>query len=150
MRWLVAVGLGLALGVTLVPVSAQDKPQGKAGPLVLRGARILPVAAPPIDRGVLVIQDGKIVAVGSADLVQVPDGADVQDLEGRVIIPGMVDTHSHIGIYPRPSVPANADGNEMSGPVQPGLRALDAIYPADPGIRMAVAGGITTANIMPG
>src|SRR5947208_7125896 len=66
------------------------------------------------------------------------------------IMPGLVYTHSHIGIYPRHSVPANGDGNEMTGPVQPGLRALDAIYPDDPGIRMAVAGGITTANIMPG
>ena len=47
-------------------------------------------------------------------------------------------------------MPANGDGNEMSGPVQPALRALDAIYPDDPGIRMAVAGGVTTANIMPG
>jgi imidazolonepropionase-like amidohydrolase len=72
------------------------------------------------------------------------------DLAGKTIIPGLVDTHSHIGIYPRPAVPANSDGNEMSGPVQPGLRAIDAIFPDDPGIRMAVAGGVTTANIMPG
>jgi imidazolonepropionase-like amidohydrolase len=74
----------------------------------------------------------------------------VRDLDGLTVIPGMVDTHSHIGIYPRPHVPANSDGNEMSGPVQSGLRALDAIYADDPGIHMAVAGGITTANIMPG
>src|SRR5262249_17510787 len=47
-------------------------------------------------------------------------------------------------------VPAHGDGNESSGPVQSGLRALDAIYPDDPGIRMATAGGVTTANIMPG
>ena len=61
-----------------------------------------------------------------------------------------MDTHSHIGIWPRPHVPANADGNEMSGPVQPAVRAIDAINPDDPGIRMAIAGGVTTANIMPG
>jgi imidazolonepropionase-like amidohydrolase len=74
----------------------------------------------------------------------------VEDVSGRVIIPGLVDTHSHVGIYPRPPVPGTADGNEMTGPVQPLLRAVDAIWPADPGIRMAQAGGITTANIMPG
>src|SRR5262249_3971319 len=62
----------------------------------------------------------------------------------------LVDTHSHIGIWPKPHVPAHNDGNEGSGPVQPALRALDAILPDDPGIRMAVAGGVTTANIMPG
>jgi imidazolonepropionase-like amidohydrolase len=65
-------------------------------------------------------------------------------------MPGLVDTHSHVGIYPRPAVAANQDGNEMTGPVQPALRAIDAINPADPGIRMALAGGVTTANIMPG
>src|SRR5205085_5066247 len=68
----------------------------------------------------------------------------------KVIIPGLVDTHSHIGIYPRPHVSAHQDGNESTGAAQPGLRAIDAIYPDDPGIRMALAGGITTANIMPG
>src|SRR5205823_13592680 len=69
---------------------------------------------------------------------------------GKVIIPGLVDTHSHIGIFGRPMAPGQADGNEMTGPVQPGLRALDAINPDDPGIKMALAGGVTTANIMPG
>src|SRR5436190_1087185 len=67
-----------------------------------------------------------------------------------VFIPGLVDTHSHIGIFGRPSVGTSADGNEMTGPVQPGLRAIDAINPHDPGIKMALAGGVTTANIMPG
>src|SRR5437764_2331508 len=115
-----------------------------------RGCRILTAAGAPIDNGVLIVQKGKIIALGKTERTPIPDGSTVRDLAGKTIIPGMVDTHSHIGIYPRPHVPANGDGNEMSGPVQPGLRALDAIYHDDPGIRMAVAGGITTANIMPG
>lgn len=119
-------------------------------PLAFRGARILPVAGPPIEHGVLVINKGKIIAVGTSESTNIPEGAIIRDGSGLTIIPGMVDTHSHIGIYSRPHVTANSDGNEMSGPVQPGLRALDAINPDDPGIRMAVAGGITTANIMPG
>lgn len=115
-----------------------------------RGCRILTAAGAPIDNGVLVVRDGKVVAVGPADRTPVPEGAQLRDLRGKTVIPGLVDTHSHIGIYPRPHVPAHGDGNEMSGPAQPGLRAIDAIYHDDPGILMALAGGVTTANIMPG
>src|SRR5262249_14504670 len=105
---------------------------------------------PVIERGDLVIHKGKILAVGAQGKVAVPKDAVVLDFSGKTIIPGLVDTHSHIGIFQRPSVPAHQDGNEGTGPVQPGLRAIDAIHPDDPGIRMALAGGVTTANIMPG
>lgn len=132
--------------VALLPVTgwAQDKP------LALQHARIHTASGPVIEDGTLVIHQGKIVAVGASSEVKVPDGAETRDLQGSVIIPGLVDTHSHVGIFPRPSVAAHGDGNEGSGPVQPGLRALDAIWPEDPGIRMALSGGVTTANIMPG
>src|SRR5271168_387861 len=118
--------------------------------LVVQGARILPITAPPIEQGVLVIKGGKIVAVGEAGKVQIPAGAKIQDAAGKVIMPGIVDSHSHIGIDANPTVSDSQDANEGSGPIQPALRALDAIDPADPNIRMATAGGITTANIMPG
>ena len=118
--------------------------------LVFRGATIWPATGAPIENAVLVVEGGKIVAIGAADQVSVPADARVQDVTGKTIIPGLVDTHSHIGIYPRPAVPANQDGNEATGPVTPGIRAMDAIDPDDPGIRMAVSGGVTTANIMPG
>jgi imidazolonepropionase-like amidohydrolase len=133
----------------LSSVTADDQPAADAT-VAFRGARILTAEGPALEPGVLVIRQGKIVAVGSANDVTIPDGAVIHDVSGKTIIPGMVDTHSHIGIYPRPQVPANSDGNEMTGPVQSGLRAIDAIYHNDPGIKMAVAGGITTANIMPG
>ena len=118
--------------------------------LVVRGARILPISAPPIAQGVLVIQGGKIVAVGEEGKVSIPAGAKVEDASGKVIMPGIVDSHSHIGIMGNPTTADSQDGNEGSGPVQPALRALDAIDPADPNIRIATSGGITTANIMPG
>jgi imidazolonepropionase-like amidohydrolase len=112
--------------------------------------KLHPVSSSPIENGLLVVGGGKVLAVGKQGDVAIPEGAAVVELPNAVIIPGLVDTHSHIGIWSRPGVPANADGNEGSGPVQPALRALDAVQPADPGIRMAVAGGLTTANIMPG
>lgn len=132
------------LALLALPAQAQDKP------LVLSHARIHTAAGPVIDDGTMILQKGKIIAVGPASDVTIPEGAETRDLKGAVLIPGLVDTHSHIGIFPRPSVAAHGDGNEMSGPVQPGLRAIDAIWPEDPGIRMALSGGVTTANIMPG
>jgi imidazolonepropionase-like amidohydrolase len=106
------------------------------------------IADQPIQKGTLIVNKGKIQAVMNGG--ELPDGAKVTDLNGAVIIPGLVDTHSHIGLFAKPGSPGASDGNESSGPVQPGLRALDAINPSDPGIRMATAGGVTTANIMPG
>jgi imidazolonepropionase-like amidohydrolase len=100
------------------------------------------VAGGVLENGTVVIERGKITAVGDAARVAVPSGAEVRDVSGKVIIPGLVDTHSHVAI--------RGDTNEGSGPVQPGLRALDAIDPMHPSVRMAQAGGVTTANIMPG
>ena len=122
----------------------------QAQTLALTNATLYPVSGPPIVDGVLVVRDGRIAAIGSAIQVSVPEDATVYDLSGKIVIPGLIDTHSHVGIGPRPMVPANQDVNEGTDPVQPNLRALDAIWPQDPGIRMALAGGITTANIMPG
>jgi imidazolonepropionase-like amidohydrolase len=139
----------LPLPILCIAVAGRgDTPAGDRA-VAFRGARIHTAAGAPIDDGVLVVRKGKIVAVGAADTA-VPEGAEVIDVRGKVIIPGLVDTHSHIGLWSRPHVPAHQDGNEGSGAVQSGIRAIDAIQPNDPGIRMAVAGGVTTANIMPG
>lgn len=127
--WLV-VATSLSL-----PVLAQDIPHAFVG------ARIEPVDAPVIERGTLLVHGGRVVAVGPVADVKVPDDAVRIDAAGRTIVPGLVCSHSHIGAV------AGADG---SGPIQPEVRALDAIDPSDPGIQKAQAGGITTANIMPG
>ncbi len=128
-------------------VEAAQKQDADA-PIVYQGARIHTASGPVIERGVMIVVKGKILDVGSEDQVKIPKNAKVRDMSGKVIIPGLVDTHSHIGIFGRN--PGGADGTEMTGPVQPGLRAIDAINPNDPGIRMALAGGVTVANIMPG
>jgi imidazolonepropionase-like amidohydrolase len=117
------------------PVAGQDRP------LVLRGATLYPVAAEAIRNGVLVIRHGTIVAVGEAGATPIPAGAEIRDLPGKVIIPGLVDTHSHIG---------EGDGGDRSAPIQGEVRILDAIDVASDDIRRARAGGITTVNVMPG
>src|SRR6185437_14378591 len=86
------------LVLTLALAPAADAPP--AGPVAFRGARIHTAAGKPIDNGVLVIDKGKVVAVGSADTVAIPAGARVIDAAGRTIIPGLVDSHSHVGIFP--------------------------------------------------
>ena len=141
--------LGLACLLGLLLQTGSD-PAAAADPIVYRGARILTAEDQNYDPGAMVVEDGKITAIGPADQIQNPAGAKVVDLSGKVVIPGLVDTHSHLGVHSRPHVPSNSDGNEMTGPVQSVVRALDAVNPFDPGFRMALAGGVTTANVMPG
>src|SRR5436190_23046814 len=78
-----------------------------APPVAYRGAKILTAAGKTFDPGTLVVQDGRILAVGPQAEVVVPAGSTTVDAAGKVIIPGLVDTHSHLGVYSRPAVPAN-------------------------------------------
>lgn len=127
----------LLAGAAVACVSAQAGAQDRA--MAFTGATIHTMAGPTIEDGTLVIEDGKIVAVG-ADVV-VPAGAETRDASGMVIMPGIVDTHSHIG---------SVAGADRSSPIQPDVRAMDAINPQDSSIAKARAGGVTTANVMPG
>jgi imidazolonepropionase-like amidohydrolase len=134
----------------LIPVLSSCQPSDSGKTLAFTNARIYTATTDePIQNGTLVISAGRVLAVGGKE-TPIPAGAETIDLKGKEIIPGLVDTHSHIGLFAKPSTPGSSDGNESSGPIQPGLRARDAIHPDDPGIRMATAGGITVANIMPG
>jgi imidazolonepropionase-like amidohydrolase len=137
-----------ALICASIAVCAQ--PSAGQATLAIRGGRVYPISGPPIEHGVLVVANGKIVAVGEEGKIKIPRGATVEDATGKIVMPGIVDSHSHIGIIANPLAEDSGDANESSGPIESGLRAMDAIDPADPNIRMATAGGITTANIMPG
>lgn len=110
-------------------------------PRAFVGAQIIPISGAPIQDGVLVVSGGKITAVGSRSSVNVPAGAEVIDVNGKVIMPGLVDTHSHVG---------GGSGGDGSGPIQPETRILDSINVRDNSIMRARAGGITTVNVMPG
>jgi imidazolonepropionase-like amidohydrolase len=112
-----------------------------APPKAFIGARIIPVEGDEIERGVLLVSGTTIVALGAVDAIAIPADAERIDCTGRVIMPGLICTHSHVGGG------AGADG---SGPIQPGVRIYDAIDVRDNGFRRAIAGGLTTLNIMPG
>jgi len=106
------------------------------------GARVIPVDGAEISDGVLIVEDGRIRAVGARDRVRIPRGAEIVELDaGTVIMPGIVDTHSHVG---------EVSGGDRSGPIQPETRALDSINVRSSGIKRALAGGITSVNVMPG
>ena len=130
------------LGAPPAALPAQQPPAAPVGPpTALVGARILPVAGPAIEDGVLLIEGGRIVAVGPAATTAVPEGSRRIDGAGRTIIPGLVDTHSHVG---------GGWGGDGSAPLQPDVRVLDSVDCRDSGFQRAQAGGITTANVMPG
>ncbi|MBD0326134.1 MAG: amidohydrolase family protein [Pyrinomonadaceae bacterium] len=129
-----------AIICALVCVATGARAQGERAQAYV-GAQIIPISGPVIPNGVLVVQRGKIVAIGSRETTNVPAGAEVRELNGMVIMPGLVDTHSHIG---------GGSGGDQSAPIQPDVRLLDSFNARDTSLKRARAGGITTVNVMPG
>ncbi len=128
----------IALSLLLCPnnrVLAQDTPQAYVG------GRIIPIEGDEIADGVLIVHRGKISAVGPADETVIPVDAQRIDVSGKVIMPGLVDTHTHVG---------EISGGDSSGPIHPETRVLDAINVRHAGLQRAQAGGLTTINVMPG
>ena len=116
---------------------------------VLRGATVLTADGDRYAPGRVVMAGGRIESVGP-DTGPVPDADHVVDLAGQWITPGIIDTHSHLGVYPSPPLRAHGDGNEAIGPTTPGAWAESGLWPQDPGWQRAVAGGVTAAQVLPG
>ena len=114
---------------------------GQSKPTAFINARIIPIVGTPIEQGVLLVQDGKIKAVGDARTVRLTSDVQQVDMSGKTIIPGLVDSHSHIG---------GGSGADGSAPIQPDVRILDGINARAASLQRAQAGGITTVNVMPG
>ena len=130
----VAAALSTLLLLTAtVALSAADE-------LAIRGGTILTVTNGSIENGVILIRDGKIVAIGKD--VEVPAGCEVIDATGKWIMPGIIDAHSHIAL--------GGDTNEMSSPVTPEVRMADALVPDAYSIYLALAGGTTASKLMHG
>ncbi len=165
-RWssTLVLGAALALGATGADAKKHDK---KAAPIVadpypstyksypgtptaLVGATVYDGRGGRIENGVVLFRDGKVQAVGAADM-PIPEGYARIDGTGKFVTPGVIDIHSHLGVYPSPGVDALADGNEMTSPTTPDVWAEHSVWPQDPGFTRALAnGGVTSLQILPG
>lgn len=89
----------------------------------------------------ILMADGKIVGLGAE--IDTPDDVMIIDGAGKYVTPGIIDTHSHLGVYPSPDTRSHADGNEMTSPVTAQVWAEHSVWPQDPGFQRALAGGVT-------
>nr|WP_284351746.1 amidohydrolase [Roseisolibacter agri] len=105
-------------------------------------------AGPSIRNGAILLRDGKVAAVGAT--VDAPADAVVIDGGGRFVTPGIIDTHSHLGVYPAPGTQALSDGNEATNPVTANVWAEHSVWPQDPQFPRNLAGGVTTLQVLPG
>jgi len=162
------LGLALAVSVALLTGCSSDKQEEKqksvtgidknpfpstyqkidSKPIVITNVTILDGIGGKIEDGEILLKDGLIVEVGKS--VSSPSGAIEIDGEGKWVTPGIIDNHSHLGVYPSPSTRSHADGNEVTSPVTPEVWAEHSIWPQDPGFQRALAGGVTSLQILPG
>ncbi|HEV2348096.1 MAG TPA: amidohydrolase [Actinocrinis sp.] len=113
------------------------------------GGRIVPIEAEPIEGGTLLIENGRISALGGADL-PVPGGAEIVDAAGKWVLPGFIEAHGHLGVHEEGEGWAGSDTNELTDPVMARVRAIDAINPDEQGWRDAITGGVLAVNVNPG
>src|SRR5205823_649707 len=117
-------------------------------PVRIRNATIMTATGQEIPNGSVLFKDGRIVAVGAK--VDAPSDAVVVDGTGKYVTPGLIDDHSHLGVYAAPGTDAESDGNEATSPVTAEVWAEHSFWPQDPQIPLAIAGGITTIQALPG
>lgn len=141
-----AIAIAVLVSTVGQPISAQESGAGNSGAdtvLAFQNATVLPADGRVIDDGIVVVRNGKIVAVGPAVDLAIPDGATVVDCEGGTITPGLVDASTTIGV-------ASSDLNEQGEEVTPHLRVLDVIDPESKIFTRARRQGVTTVQINPG
>lgn len=118
--------------------------------IAITSGYVVPVVGDPIEGGTVLIRDGRIAAVGTAEEVTIPEGAQIVDAAGKWLLPGFVEAHGHVGIHEETIGWAGNDTNEMTDPNGARMRAIDAINPADQGFTDALSGGVTSSVIKPG
>ncbi len=119
-----------------------------SAPVLIQGATVLTGDGARLDGADVLLRDGKVAAIGPA--LEVPADATRVDARGKWVTPGLIDVHSHLGVYPSPGMSAHSDGNEATSPVTANVWAEHSVWPQDPGFHAALAGGVTSLQILPG
>lgn len=116
--------------------------------VLIQGATVFDGIGGEFENYDVLMRDGRIAGIGEG--LEAPEGATLIDGRGRYVTPGVIDIHSHLGVYPSPGVSAHQDGNEITAPVTAEVWAEHGVWPQDPGFDAALAGGVTTLHVLPG
>ena len=141
-------------GVTWPPNADQEPRnltpvEGETETVLFEKATVMTAAGETYPEGYVLIADGDIEKV-SPEPIEAPEDATTIDASGKFLTPGIIDTHSHMGVYPVPFIDAHGDGNEMTDPTTPGGDAAHSTWPQDPALQRGVARGVTKIQILPG
>lgn len=128
--------------VLAITAQAPTNPQSPPQPVrVFYNAHIIPMVGEEYDGGAFIVENGTIIAIGDMTKIAAPPNSEAIDLSGKTVMPGLIDTHSHVG---------EVNGGDSSAAMHPAVRVLDGIDVRSNSIQRAQAGGITTAHVMPG
>ena len=116
--------------------------------IAITNGKVFTITQGTLDPGTVLIEDGRIVAVGAE--IEIPEEAEVYDATGKFVLPGLIDPHCHAGLFPDGQGWEYSDGNEMTDPITPHLRAIDGLNPGDQAFEEIVAAGVTTVLTGPG
>jgi len=120
----------------------------KAESFVIEHATVLTGTGKQLDDASVLVENGKIKVVGNN--IYVPPETKRFDASGKWVTPGIIDVHSHLGVYSSPGIESTQDGNEMTAPVTAEVWAEHSVWTQDPGMQLALAGGVTTFQVLPG
>ncbi|HEY6969474.1 MAG TPA: amidohydrolase, partial [Candidatus Angelobacter sp.] len=137
------------MGAALAQSAKKPAPEQKTGTIVLRGGRLLTITHGVIENGVLVMQNGKITAVGAAGSVSIPRDAKVIDARGMTIYPGLIDSETHLGLTEVSADQMTNDLVETSDEIMPHMHVYDAFHAETAVIPVTRINGITNAVIAP-
>ena len=138
--------VGSNTGLAAEPYQSTYVPR-QAEPFVIRNASVYDGTGAKLLQVDVAVRNGRIVGVGSALNT---DGVTVIDAQGQWLTPGIIDVHSHLGVYPSPSIDSTSDGNEATAPSTAQVWAEHSVWPQDPQFGLALAGGVTSLQILPG